>query len=92
MIDHIQAVQNATAYFTSVLPVVDVRLEEIETHEGDGFDITLSGLLPTARTVPPDVVATPTISDLFKRDYERVYKRFEVEPIGTVKSMKIRKI
>lgn len=91
MIDHIQAVQNATAYFTSVLPVVDVRLEEIETHEGDGFDITLSGLLPTAKTEPADL-GPPSLSGLFKRDYERVYKRFEVEPIGTVKSMKIRKI
>ncbi|MBC7928447.1 MAG: hypothetical protein H7039_22625 [Bryobacteraceae bacterium] len=93
MIDVTQAVSNTTAYFTSVLPVEDVRLEEIETHDGNTFDITLSGLLPKAKMLPPGVAHPATLASLFKNDYERVYKRFEVDAVdGRVKSMKIRQI
>ena len=87
-----KAVEAAINYFGEVLPATDIRLEEIELSTDERFwNITLSGLLRTAKDGPP---GTPfTMADLFKNPPERVYKVFVVEDQGCrVKSMKIRSL
>ena len=87
-----KAVEAAIKYFGDVLPATDIRLEEIELSTDERFwNITLSGLLPTAKDGPP---GTPlTMADLFKDSPKRVYKIFVVEDQGCrVKSMKIRSL
>ena len=87
-----QAVQAAIRYFGDVLPATDIQLKEIELSNDERFwNITLSGLLPTATDGPP---GTPlTMADLFKDSPKRVYKVFVVEDQGCrVKSMKIRSL
>lgn len=98
LVDVKKAVENATSYFMSVMTVNDVRLEEIEIADDERFwNVTLSGLVPSAKTAPPGVadVQLPlsSLATLFKGDYERVYKVFTVDAAtGSVRSMKIRKV
>ena len=88
-----QVVEAAIKYFGDVLPATGIRLEEIELSNDERFwSITLSGLLPAAKDLPP---GTPlTMADIFKNPPpERVYKVFVVEDQACrVKSMKIRSL
>ena len=87
-----KAVEAAINYFGEVLPATDIRLEEIELSKDELFwNITLSGLLPPAKDLPPGT--PPTIAEIFKNSHERVYKVFVVEDLGCrVKAMKIRSL
>ena len=87
-----KAVEAAIKCFGDVLPATGIRLEEIELSTDERFwNITLSGLLPAAKDLPPGTA--PTMADVFKNSHERVYKIFVVEDQGCrVKSMKIRSL
>lgn len=94
IIDVKQAVDSATAYFSKLMPVEDVRLEEVEISDDERFwYVTLSALVrpPNATQPGPSEASTSHLAGLFKGDRERVYKVFTVDSVtGAVRSMKIR--
>jgi hypothetical protein len=97
-IDVKQAVQSATGYFSKLMTVHDVRLEEVEISEDERFwHVTLSGLVPAPKTLSPGLIETQaaasSLAALFNVDHERVYKLFSVDSVdGSIRSMKIRQL
>jgi hypothetical protein len=95
-IDVKQAVQDAEKYFTQLMSVSDVRLEEVEISDDERFwYVTLSGLVPVAKPPSPSDIQSPLsgLESLFRSNEERIYKVFKVDSSsGLVMSMKIRKL
>ena len=91
-VDLKDAVKKATEYFSDLLFVHNVRLEEVELNEDGRFwSITLSGLVnrPSKTIGPPLTVGA--LNEYLNPDVERIYKIFVVSAEdGTVRSMKIR--
>ena len=98
VLDVIQAVQTATDYFSKLMTVNDIRLEEVELPSDEHvWHVTLSGLVAAQRSAPPGPLegelANSTLADLFRHPQERVYKVFTIDSgTGSVQSMKIRKV
>jgi len=94
MIDVKQAANAAIKYFSALMPVQDVRLEEVEL-SGDEktWLITLSALIPAPKLPPTAIDNLKTLTEMFQSPYERVYRIFSVDSDNrTVRSMKIRKV
>ena len=89
-----KAAETATAYFSTVMPVDVVRLEEVEVSKDERFlHITLSGLVPAPKTRLDDQLPPSPLGGLFKPDAARVYKVFEIDSMGgAVRSMKMKKL
>ena len=97
IIDIKQAAAIATAYFTKLMTPDDIRLEEVEISDDERFwYITLSGLVPAEKVPPPSLIegqaSLSTLAGFFKPEYERIYRVFKVDPTGSVRAMKIRRI
>lgn len=97
IIDVKQAVDSAAAYLKKLLSVYDWMLEEVELSEDERYwYVTLSALVDSAKNKPEGAVSklpTSPLEELFRNDFERVYKIFTVDAgTGVVRSMKIRTI
>jgi hypothetical protein len=98
LVDVKQAVDAATEYFSKLMTVRDIRLEEIEISDDDRFwCITLSGLVPSQKPLfsveNEGQPALSALGDLFRPDFERVYRVFTFDAAnGSIRSMKIRQL